>query len=533
MGTHIISYSQSSAQVINGLAGQAITAGDLLSNAETGYLTVASDKLGLAFENNITQGPVAIKAIANLESASNHDYGMNAIRRMAALDNGNIAVVYSGNGTNDSYNLNLRILSPLGGDVVAKSTLTTDTCYAYRCLKLNSSKFLVAWITGAAALRFIVFNNDGSVAVAAVTVATLGSSSSSHWNIGLLASGQIVLAYYKSGGNCCFSRYAVDGVLQGSETIIEAAANPLYFAVLGCSSGDFVVTYFRGAATTAHKLARYTGAGVIVGAVVTVVTGGSILTSGDHTNGLIDLVSGNVVYASASASSSNITVFIYSSSNVLIKSIDLTSSIIAVEVPQLIPLNGGGFAVIGRYGAKTNLLTFDASGNGIMPATPIGGDGAYSATSAGSGVTAFSMGAAGFVVLRAGTNGTNYDVRLFTVSPVGTLTGSELVLKASDATAIYTTSAVLLPNGVLAVAYKGDTGTSLLRFGVYNVIRRSIIGVAAESVAANTVVRALTNGTIPINQSFGVGANFDNTATVIPGAKGSVVGNTAILRGTK
>ncbi len=522
-------------QPITVTAGAAITANDLVSNHESGAVYSANAALGISVENNATEGPSAVKALATVENSVNYGCTENGnSRKMAALGNGNIATVYSGDGTTDSINVNVRIRSPLGADVVARVTVSTDTgVYSCRVVALSATQFVVSWGNGSNALKFAVFDNDGTVAVAATTVATLYANSVHTWNIGVLASGQFVLAYDKvTSRDYAFSRYNASGVLQGTETVVEAAAQGGYGAVLGCVNGDFVVMYYRAAATAAYKFARYNSSGVIVGSLTSITTAGSGFSCGDSSNGLIELSGGNIAIATTAAADTYPDVRVYNSTNTLLNTVDLGSAGIAnYEVPQLIPLDSGGFALIARNASTQSVLcTFDSTGKGVAGPITIGSAGVGSTGhSYGSGITAFSLGAAGYAVLHVGYDGTNYDVRLFCCSSAGVAKGSEIVLRASGTGIIFTQAAVM-SGGVLHLSYK-DAGTPYLGYAVYNVYRRSVLGVALGAAAEGESFSVGTRGQYAVNQAFTFGGNVDNRTAAVPGIRGTIVGSTATLWG--
>jgi hypothetical protein len=64
-----------------------------------------------------------------------------------------------------------------------------------------------------------------------------------------------------------------------------------------------------------------------------------------------------------------------------------------------------------------------------------------------------------------------------------------------------------------------------------NNLRKSVLGVALNSVSAEGSVRLATKGNYQLTASYASGGNFDNRATAVPGTKGNVVGTTANLFG--
>jgi len=497
---------------------------------------VLNTALGAAFENNSTAGPVAIRAVAGVEA--NVNYGLTstyAMKTMCELGNGNIAQVYSGDGTTNTNGLRCRIRTPLGADVLARVDAGTGTIYSYRAAKLNSTQFVVAWGDNAGPyLKFVVLNNDGTVAVAATTVATLSNQYAQGWNMAVTASGEVVFAYDKvTSRNICFSRYNAAGALQGSETTVEASANPHFISVLGCAGGHFIIAYQRSAATAAYKFARYNASGVIQGALTTLVTGGSTLSAGELSGIAVELSNGNVVFTVPGSGDAYPDILVYNSSNTLVKSINPgTTRFTTAEIPSVIPLATGGFAAIGRNrSTQTVLNTYDGSGNGIYASPAFGAAGVGGDTAIyGSGVYAAAIGNIGFAILRVGYDGTNFDVRLMVIDPFGTVKGSEIVARASAAGSIVGTAAILTSSNVFAFCYD-DTASPYHVDGYYNVVRKSILGAALNSGAADAQVQIGTKGNYTINQSVGAGCAFDNRTATIPGTRGVVAGNSAVLFG--
>jgi hypothetical protein len=530
MGFNVIDSTATNVK-IKGVAASAITAGDLVGNSEIGKVFKVNEKLGISVTNNTVNGASAVVPITSIDATTGYDSSsLYSISRLCELENGNIAFVYSGDGATESTGLNLRIQNPFLVNVISKITLSSAASITtYRCFKLNPTQFVVFW-NEAAVLKFAVVNNDGSIAINSTTVSTM-----SGWNCSRIDNGKFVVVYYKvTSNNCVFSIYNASGVLQGSETTIEASGSPANIAIKSCVNSDFVVSYYRSSATTAYKSARFTSAGVIVGSLTTLVTGGSTLSVGDYNNGLIELSNGNVV-AVVPGADAYPDIRILNASNTLLTSIDLGSgSITGNEVHCLVPMDNG-FAIFARGSTNAYMWLFDNNGSAILQKTQItgglNGDGTTNGA-IGSGITAFELKGIGFVLLRVGYSATpTYDAKLAVVNYQGAVIGSVINLIVSGSSIISGTSAILTKDGLFIGMFKYGTSTYLSNF-CYNVYRRSILGVATEDVSENQPLNVLTKGTYTINQNFGMGGSFDNTITVVPGTKGTVVGNTAILRGT-
>ena len=544
MGFNVIDSTATNVKV-KGIAGVAISAGDLVSNNESGYLTKSTAMLGIGFENNTTAGLSAIRAITSIEGttgySSNTSSGVTGMNTLCELGNGNIAMVYSGNGAIGTTGLNLRIRNVLGADIIAKVTVSSFSgIYGCRVNKLNSSKFVVTWPeTGA--LKFQIFNNDGSTSSSVISVDSLSGSTAFIWNITTLPNGNIVFAYdIATTNNLVLAVYDTTGTLVGSKvTTLDTGSIPSYIGLLACSNGDFVVRWYRGNATTGEKIARFTWSGSAwtqVGSTYVNPYTAS-LSYANWTDTLCELSNGSVV-GLLGGTSSYPAIVVLSNTMTVVKaafSLAIASGILlSGEAPMLMSLLSGGFAIIGRTsGGTMTLMTFDSLGQGIL--TKIGiisaNWGSY-ISSYGNGISAFPLGGIGYALLKITYDNSQglYSAELVVLKSDGTVVNN-IVLKASAGTNVYNRAAILTSGGILVGMYEDQASPYLADF-YYNVSRRSILGVAAESVSANQAVNVLTKGTLTINQNFTSGGSFDTTAATIPGTKGAIIGTTAILRGT-
>lgn len=522
--------------IIKTNASAAFVAGDVMINNDTGKPTVLNTALGLAFETNATEGPQAIKAAAGVEGTTDYGASLSVNQRtLCMLGNGDFATVYSGqSGTVASY-LNVRVTNKLGANQAGRIVVSTDTAIgSYRIAKLNSTQMVVAWVPTGNNLKFAILNNDGTIAVAATTVSVLNTNTAEVWNMAVTASGQVVFAYHKvTSSNFNFSRYNASGALQGSETTVEAAATPTRIAVLGCANGDFVVSYRS--TGTAYKFARYNASGVIQGALVTLVTTGSVIGGGDYSNGLIELANGNIVFATPGAGDPHPDVHIYTSANVFVKTIDYgTATLQGNEVPCLTP-SSDGFVLMSRkhssFGTGMWFYRYTSAGVAIVEQVSFGALAVSdNASSAGAGVSAVSLGSSGFAVLGCYYHSSPvYELRLATVNNYGVLVGAEIVLRAASSIAIFANN-IAGDVTSIAVAYKTQ-GTTYQTAGFYNVVRKSVLGVAQNSGAADAQVLVATKGSYTINQSVDAGGVFDGRTATIPGTRGMVAGTSAVLFG--
>jgi hypothetical protein len=532
--------TNSSQEIVSVVAGSAVAAGDLVTYSEAGGVAPSSVALGLTIENTTTAGMSVVYPLT-AQTAAIDGGTPNMAKTACELGDGNVAFAFSGDGSIGTNNVNLMIttatLSAVSGRL-AVAAITSVT--AIRVLKISSTQFVVSWLQASSVLRFVVCNNNGTVAVAAVTVASLAGSSVSTWNVSPLAGGNFVFAYHKSTNDCAFSIFNPSGVLQGSETTVEAGGTPYYLAICGCANGDFAISYYRSAATNAYKAARYTASGVIIGSLVTLVNAGASLNYGDPSNGIIELANGSLVFATTGGSDASPDFHIRTSAMVAVVSIDPGALVFTdSECPQLIALDAG-FSALGRSKSNngTYLITYTNAGIVASKSASIslGVTGAGSSSgSSGTGVSASRVGAFGYAVARVGyeSGGGNYDLNIGVMSPAGVLIGSAIAIRAAGVAANYGVCTFLHSSGVFIGSYVDSTSSSRFFNFAYNPVRRSLLGVAAETKTAGQVVRVQTKGTFAINQTFPMGGVFDQTAAVVPGTKGSISGTTAILRGTK
>lgn len=527
---------------VRGTASGAITAGDLVSNHETGVIAKVNELLGVQNENNATQGLSAIKAPNTLEGVAAYGQSTTDIHQDAIceLATGNLAFIYTGNGTADTTNLNLRVKTPLDGDVIAKVTVSTDSNIAFqKIIKISSTQFAVIW-NASSTLKCQIFNNNGTTSGATFTVDTLTSNNYLYWNAAALTNGNIVFVYSQTiTNNAVFKVYNAAGTAVVAATTIGAADSlSTGISVLGCSNGDFVVMYYRSAATAVLKIARYTSAGAAVGSIQS--SASYLMPNANFSGLLIELTGGNVVALCYSLTGSYPTIIVLSSAHAVVKAFTQlglgASTFLANEAPAICAIPNGNFAVIGRNSTNNNKLTlmiFDSVGSGILTKLDAGNSSA-APVSTGSGVSviAFPLGTIGFVTLRVQYDvSANYQVVLDVLNMQGVAVGSSVIVKANNSNVVPWCSAILTASGILVGMIKEVSGLFLQNF-YYNCFRRSILGVSADTVAAGAAVNVFTKGNYTINQTLANGGNFDNTTTVVAGTKGSVVGNTAILRGT-
>lgn len=525
--------------IVKVTAGGAITAGDLLANSESGVALTVSAALSIATENNTVAGLGALYPPTD-QAGSGANWGRGSsggrVRNIIELGNGTLAHIYSGNGSgSNTAGLTLKLKAMSGTDLASVMVSAATTINDYRIQKINATTFAVAWVESTT-LKFAVYSNAGAV-IAAPTVATLSGPQVYLFNMDVAANGDIVFAYSKDTSlNCAFSRYSAAGVLQGTEVTVDAAAAPQGICVCPVAAGGFVIYYARSAATAGYKFARYDATGALQGALVTVLAVAPVLTGvgGNYENLCIELAGGNIVMQ-VRAADTYFDLYVYSAAGALVKLIDLgTADFLAGEVLSIAAIIGG-FSVAGRdKNTGQNFRTFNTDGAALVPTTAVGAASAYTNLGAGggSGTITIPLGTAGFAVLTIGRNSTNpnEDVRLACFSPTGIAVGSNIAVLAANNTGLIDVWAMLTSGGHLVITYQRGTNSGPM-LAIYKCQRKSLLGVAIDTVARGALCRIGTKGSYNVNGNYAYGGNFDVRANVIPGAKGAVIGQTAQLFG--
>lgn len=506
-------------------AYSAVASGDLIVNVE-GQAVPASTALSLAQLNNTTVGLQSVYPVTSQGTYYGGDTEMACKRIVEVGDTGNILSVVVGDGSTSATTGVKMFTSSITGAVArAAVTVSSSTSAAARIKRLTAGTVVVVWAE-TTALKFAIYNNDGTVSVAATTVATIVSAGGSKWNFAILTGGDIVFAYAKvTSNNVNFVRYNNAGVLQGAETTVEAAVTPVGICVLPQTGGGFIVYYYRNAATANWKFARYDSAGVIQGSLTTVSTGTAVpLGFGEYDNLAIELAGGNIVFQWANAAHQY---SVYTSAGVLVLTVPSLTSTYADtdQIAGLTQTASGGFAVA-TWGSSLSVCTFrafDSSGLGITSSI-------FSMDSS-QGAQLLIQTAQGFAAMALYYDGAaSYTANLANITNAGALIGTVVTLYSGSAPV---TGACLLAHvsGVLALNYRTNVSTGTLYLGSYNPNKTSVLGVALESVAEGATCRVATKGTYPINQSLLAAGSYDQRTATVPGTKGAIVGTTAILYG--
>jgi len=517
-------------------ASSAIAAGDLIVLNEGGTTVKASNQLTTAQNNITTAGVSAVAALANRFESNVYTFYANENDIAVLLGNNIIAVAYAGNGSsNANSDVNVSYFTVTGALYQPRTKAEVgSTVGSVKIIKLNESKFVVSWIVNTT-LKFAVYTNAGTQVGSTTTVATTASPYGTvrDWQIKRISDTRFVIVYNTSS-TARFKIFDDNATIVGTETQFDTGSVGEFNILIHSITGDFWISYIF-VTGTLYKLARFNSAGVLQGTIVTVFSGAATAPT-NRTANLTELSDGKVVVLVLNGSSFP-NMYVYTSA--LVVSASNTSwhnndggTALNYTYPRVVPQANGEFFLfvstnipfirIWRFNNSLNQISIINTGATI--GTTVNGQNA-------GYLYAFVNGSLGFTIITGGFNGTNYGTTLASVNTTNTLIGSSTVL-FSTSSSLLGGLAFLTPEGILAF-FGGGSATGTAANGFYNTQKKSLFGVAQDTVAAGSNYRAATQGTFQLNSSTIPSSPgfFDNRAVTPPGPKGIIAGTTAILYG--
>lgn len=515
------------------LPGATVMKDDLLTLFESGLVLPADPVLGASLAVNSTAGMSALTApYANIGA----NYRMfDGEITLAELPNKNIAHVYAGNGTTENTGVNLQILNQWGvtllAPVVVVSTTAISSCRVYATV---SGKILVVWGEGTNGLRFAIYNSDLTVSVAATSLPGQLNIGAGGYSVAILRNTDIVFAFYKvTSTDMVFRRYSEAGALQGSEVVIEAAAQPGNVGITACANGDFAVIYVKNTAAFGFKIARYTNTNTIVGSLTIVYAAATVLNGSSLTQIVESPTSGTLAFWAANAVDTAPRLYFYSGALALLRVATPSLAVSAVNAALCLTSTGGFASSHFNSNSQYTVRTYDDLGRVLIGETIAASIAAPTASSQ-SQMQIFNLGAAGFALWAnsQNTSGSSYEVKAVSINPRLIVAGSQVQLESASATLASRACAILTSNNVLMAAW-GTGSTTNLRLTAYAVQRATPIGVAKTSgvAGATNPVQVGIKGTFRINQNMGAFAAFNTRSNVVGAQSGIVNGFSAILYG--
>lgn len=517
MGRHVVPGVDAPHQVVTAVAESALAAGDWAKLGSGGHVRRAADGVPLALQN-AAAGVTALATPSPVEASGSAwgRSGFNAqiFRSVLALDNGNFAVVYSGNGAQVDTGVNLRIYNPMRAPVTPRLAVTTATgIIVTRLTRAGTDNIAVGWSEGGALKLAVHSAGVGAPVVTEVAVATIAGGDVTTWSMATLANGDFVLAYGKASSNdFVFKRFNAAGVLQGAEVVVEAGASPSYIGVLPQAGGGFVLHYYRAAAATAYRFARFNAAGVLQGALATLATGAANRSVTPVERSAMELANGNLAFVDPSSSPSAALRLYDAGGNFL------STVLLATGVPNSVcicPRQFGGFwASVGGQ-----LLEFDNAGNCLRQSSLAGSAPFMLWDRPGTGP-----------VMAVHLVGSGFTVNLYSWNAELSAIEGPLTLATSSSVLLSYAWVEMLSNGMLASVVCGQSAAGPAVVGVSIPQASSMLGIAQEAAMPGATVRVATAGKFISTQSFN-GPAFDRRGASPPGARGVAVGHTVMLGG--
>lgn len=505
------------------ITGDAVTVGDYVRVEASGAGRRAVDGLSLATQNT-GAGVTAIAGLSHTAHVAAANYGgtPGSGRLMATIGNGNVACLHTGDGTTASTALTCRVYSPTKLLVAVINVSVVAGIGSFRVLRLNAANFAVVWGEGTA-LKMAVYTNAGAVVLAATAIATIGAGTVYGWHAAVLASGDLVLAYDKTGSaGVFFQRFNSSGALQGTETTIEAAIAGGYFCVMPLAAGGFWIYFYRSTATAAYKFARYNASGVLQGALTTVFTGASNLNAGMAEQYAIELSNGNVALVDPTTGTVS-AVRLYDSTGTFLTTVTNNTGLAAGTGPNGTMLRakaGGGFYIAAFGGV---LAQYDNAGTRLLSvAAPT------SATNTqGLLIDRVSTGPVCYYAIdNSGTGNIGVVAWDATLTPEATA----LTILTTGAPA-YGLWAELMPCGLLAITFCNNAVTGGSAHGRLAPQAASVLGLAITAGSDGQAVTVATAGRWRANQTMPA-VNFDRRSSAPVGCKAVITGGTtAVLLG--
>ncbi|EJE53726.1 hypothetical protein PMI14_01378 [Acidovorax sp. CF316] len=517
MGRHLLPGVDAYTQVVTVMAETVLAAGDYAKLGTGGYVRRAADGVPLALQN-AASGVTPLVTPTPLETIGTAwgrtGFSAQIFRSIVALDHGNFAVVYSGNGAQSDTGLNLRIYGALRVPISSRLVVATGVgVVGARLTRAGADNLAIVWTEGAMLKLAIHSATTGGIVASEVAVASLASSDVSNWNVATLSGGDVVVAYCKSGSNdFAFKRFNAAGALQGAEVGVEAGASPTFIGVLALTSGGFVLHYYRYTATAAYKFARFAANGAQQGGLTTLALGSPNRSVSPFERSAMELSNGNLGFVDPGSNTSAAVRLYDAAGNFLSTVLAATGAAGMPNTVCICPRQFGGFWL--TVGGQ--LYEFDNAGNGLR----------QSSVPSNTPFLLFDRPGTGplMAVYLAGA---------FTTHLIGwntELTMTEGITVDSLGYALSYAWFEVLSNGLVAGVNVGTPSFGAVRLSVSIPQASSILGIAQESAVPGAQVRVATAGKFVTNQSFN-GPAFDRRSATPPGTRGVALGNTVILGG--
>lgn len=528
-----------------------VVAGELLSLLENKRVATFKPFIGVTVEGNNTAPLSTAFAAANVltGSATGVEY-----TNVCELSNGNIAIIGCKAATNQVV---VTIRTPVGGQVLDEFNVQANSggTNIYTAIAaLPNEKFVVVWQTGTNPykIKAAIYNNDGSLAVAAFDVYVSAGTTNMAVQVIGFSNGNFAVVY-QEGSASSPTRYRIydsTGAAVIAAQTLSAVTNDVA-RLKKLSNGNMLIFWRE---SSSYKFMVIDQVGTIVVSVQTLTTTGS-QTGPRYVMisyfAVAELAGGNLVFMTPNNANQQPTIHIRTAAGAVVTSWSLSSTYYGdLMTPAIIPNDRGGFAIAGLMNSNFYYSTYTAAGVAEQ-ATPVSiANMSVSPNYNGTGTYCQCAGIYidgwGYLVIAIGyhdaNNLTTMVVGLFreSISTVNSVApeyrwaqiGSSIVEEASQTGYRLPVFLGKSSHRVVPWFYQASNGNAM-KMVAYNTMRSSILGVAQNSYDAVQPISIETIGLfrLPASQEMGLSVAFDHRTNSVTGNKGTFVGRNLNLSG--
>lgn len=507
-------------QAVDRFTDEAIVAGDLLWMAEKGLAKKIPSGSSIPLYSSDSAGFSVVKALATVEPSTVVEYRRAGVPSAAQLGDSLIVAYQTASGTG----LNLVKRSLTGETIGGPSTITASAVYAYLLVKLSETKVALVWTTVSSTINARIYDSNLDTVGSLITVTTNSTGEfalNSQFDACALSNGNLLVAWRTNTGSDCLARVwsLTDATAVTADLDVFLTGTPTSIAVCALDSAGFAVSWF----STTYQFARFNAAGAIVGSIVSVAGSTNEISFGYSGNRLVKF-SDNGLVMQYGTSNAKPQFNIYNSSNSLVLAINPSSNAEQNELIAAMCATEAGFA-FAVHMSKTLVTIFEYSSTGTLLRT-------FSITFAteqddllsNEGAMLFEVPGQGFIYIRNSTDGTTYTIAWAMVGLDGRLIGN--IISDTQSSAYGSLHAVVTSNNMLFIHFYHTT----MKEVIYNIGRKSIIGVAL-SAAASSKVKVARKGVYTLTETYTKGGVFDAETYDVQGTRGIVNGAQATLFG--